>query len=124
MKDKKYKFKISSKLTLCFTIAILLFAIVIGTIFTVLFRDYTESLYQENMKKTARSISTVITSLIKDGGTGSLWEAFSEKRGDNTLPQGPINRQPDGAVYIDGPRLIRFVKEITDETTQAVAREA
>ena len=114
MKDKKYKNKISSKLTLCFTIAILLFAIVIGTIFTVLFRDYTESLYQENMKKTARSISTVITSLIKDGGTGSLWEAFSERRGDNTFPQGPINRKPDGAVYIDGPRLIRFVKEITD----------
>ena len=100
MKDKKYKFKISSKLTLCFTIAILLFAIVIGTIFTVLFRDYTESLYQENMKKTARSISTVITSLIKDGGTGSLWEAFSEKRGDNTLPQGPINRKPDGTIQI------------------------
>lgn len=109
-KKKKLKFKISAKLTLCFTAAILLFAIVISAAFTVLFNDYTESLYHDKMTETARSVSAAVTSAIYDGRTGAKWEAFT----NNEPPEIPGNKGPSGSVYLDGPRLIRFVKEITD----------
>ena len=102
---KTRKFKISAKLTLYFTISILLFAIVIGTVFALLFREHTEEIYRESMKQTASSISKIMESVIRENEGSTLWEAFSEK-GEN--------RKPSGAVYIDGPRLIRLVKEITE----------
>lgn len=102
---KTRKFKISAKLTLYFTISILLFAIVIGSVFALLFREHTEEIYRENMKQTASSISKIMESVICENEGSTLWEAFSEK-GEN--------RKPSGAVYIDGPRLIRLVKEITE----------
>ena len=76
---KTRKFKISAKLTLYFTISILLFAIVIGTVFALLFREHTEEIYRENMKQTASSISKIMESVIRENEGSTLWEAFSEK---------------------------------------------
>lgn len=99
---RKTKFSISFKLAMCFTAAILIIAVLIGSVFTVIFRNYTESLYYDNMKKTARSISSVITRVINESGD-SLWK-----------PNIYDHKNEQGVVYLDGPRLIRFVKEITD----------
>ena len=73
------KFGIANKLALCFTAAILAITVLIGSVFTVLFRDYSKNIYRENMKKTARSISSVMTSVIRDGG-GSLWDVFIDNK--------------------------------------------
>ena len=104
-KTKKIKLKIAEKLTVYFTVSILLFAIVIGTVFAVLFREHTQELYQENMKQTAQSISAVMVNIIREEGTTSLWEAHSFFKED---------RKPTAPVYLDGPRLIRYINEITD----------
>lgn len=104
-KTKKLKLKISEKLAICFTVSVLLFAIVIGSVFTVLFREHTQELYKENMKQTAQSISAVMANIIRDEGTTSLWEAHSFW-GEN--------RKPSAPVYLDGPKLIRYINEITD----------
>lgn len=111
-KKGKFKFKISVKLTLCFTVSILLFAIVISAVFTVLFNNYTESLHHEKMAETARSVSIAVTNAIYDGKYGEKWEAFTDKR--DHFYSDFDNDKPYGSVYLDGPRLIRFVKEITD----------
>lgn len=111
-RKRKIKFSIANKLALCFTAALLVLTILIGSIFTVLFRDYSKDLYRDNMKKTARSIASVMTSVIRDGG-GSLWDAFI----DNKVFGNPIyseRKNGKGVVYLDGPMLIGFVKEITD----------
>ena len=76
---RKMKFGIANKLALCFTAAILAITVLIGSVFTVLFRDYSKNIYRENMKKTARSISSVMTSVIRDGG-GSLWDVFIDNK--------------------------------------------
>ncbi|MBE7057829.1 MAG: HAMP domain-containing histidine kinase [Ruminococcaceae bacterium] len=104
-KTKKFRFKIAEKLTVCFTVSILLFAIVIGTVFAVLFREHTQDLYKENMKQTARSISAVMANIIREEGTNSLWEAHSFLKD---------SRKQTGPVYLDGPRLIKYINEITD----------
>ena len=106
------KFGIANKLALCFTAAILAITVLIGSVFTVLFRDYSKNIYRENMKKTARSISSVMTSVIRDGG-GSLWDVFIDNKifGDSIYAE---RKNGKGVVYLDGPMLIRFVKEITD----------
>lgn len=101
----RFKFKISEKLTIYFTVSILLFAIVIGTVFAFLFREHTEDIYKENMTETARSVSAVISKVIREDGTNSIWE---------THPFFGENRKPTGSVYLDGPRLIRYISEITD----------
>ena len=109
---RKMKFGIANKLALCFTAAILAITVLIGSVFTVLFRDYSKNIYRENMKKTARSISSVMTSVIRDGG-GSLWDVFIDNKifGDSIYAE---RKNGKGVVYLDGPMLIRFVKEITD----------
>ena len=111
-KRRKIRFSIANKLALCFTAAILVLTVVIGSVFTVLFRNYSKDVYRDNMKKTASSIASVMTSVIRDGG-GSLWDAFIE----NEIFGNPgYSERIDGknVVYLDGPMLIRFVKEITD----------
>lgn len=113
-KNKKVKINISLKLTAYLTASILLFAVIICMIFIFLFGNYTKDLYKNNMTNTARSISTVVTSVIHENGTGSLWEAFTDKKAEGIPPSFDGNKKPTGAVYIDGPRLIKFVKEITD----------
>lgn len=111
-KSSKIKFSIANKLALCFTAAILVLTIVIGSVFTVLFRDYSKSVYHDNMRKTAQSIASVMTSVIRDGG-GSLWDVFIDNKifGDSLYTE---RKNGKGVVYLDGPMLIRFVKEITD----------
>lgn len=111
-KRRKIRFSIANKLALCFTAAILVLTVVIASVFTVLFRNYSKDVYRDNMKKTASSIASVMTSVIRDGG-GSLWDAFIE----NEIFGNPgYSERIDGknVVYLDGPMLIRFVKEITD----------
>jgi len=104
-RKKNFKSKISTKLTLYFTVSILLFAIVIGTVFAVLFRDYTEDIYKENMSQNVRSVSAIMTNIIHEEGAGSLWDAHSFF-GENRKPFEPI--------YLDGPKLIGYINEITD----------
>ena len=104
-KIKSFKFKISEKLAVYFTVSILLFTIVIGSVFTVLFRQHTQELYKENMKQTAQSISAVVSNIIREEGVSSLWESHSFFGG---------NKKPSASISIDGPRLIRYINEITD----------
>lgn len=103
-KTTKFKFKIAEKLTLCFTVLILFFSIIIGTVFAVLFHRHTQEIYKDNMKHTAQSVSAVMSNIIREEGTVSLWEAHSFLK--NTKKTGPV--------YLDGPRLIRYINEITD----------
>ncbi len=42
---RKMKFGIANKLALCFTAAILAITVLIGSVFTVLFRDYSKNIY-------------------------------------------------------------------------------
>lgn len=116
-KRRKIKFSIAKRLMLCFTAALFFLTVLIGSVFTVFYRNYTENMHRDNMKKTARSIATVLTSAIQ-GGSESLWDVFidSDTRygGPFSGPGYPNYGGNSGVVYLDGATLISFVKELTD----------
>lgn len=115
-KKSNRKNSLADKLSLCFAASILIVTIIICFVFTILFQSYTERVNKEKMEQTANSISSVITNLLKDRG-GSFGDVFG---GDNGFYGGPfddipkIPNAPNGSIYIDGPKLIRTIKEITD----------
>lgn len=110
---RQKKIKITAKLTICFMTTIIMFTIVLGMFFLVLFREYTIDMHKESMKQTAKSIATVMDSVIHDNTTDSKWEAFSDKE-ESMPPDVPDKSRPQGSVYIDGPRLIQLIKEISE----------
>ena len=112
-KQIKRRRSLANKLAVWFAGSILLVTIVIGIVFTVLFQGYTEKVSKEQMKHTALSVSTVISNLIHEKN-GSFGDIFKDK-GDFLDKYPPEKPYTDGAqIYIDGPRLIRSIKEITD----------
>ena len=117
MKQKQRRrlknFGIANKLALCFTTALLTLTVVIGSVFTVLFRNYSRDLYRDNMKKTARSIASLMTNIIQDNGS-PLWDEFIKNKGYRG--SGILTESRDGSdvIYFNGPALIRFINEITD----------
>lgn len=114
MKQDKHKRKssIANKLALCFTAAILVLTIVIGGVFTVLFRDYSKDVYRDNMKRTAKSIANLMTSLIKESGT-PFWKSYTPGQSTGGIDYS-ANKLERNVIYFDGPTLIRFINEITD----------
>lgn len=116
-KRRKIKFSIAKRLMLCFTAALFFLTVLIGSVFTVFYRNYTENIHRDNMKKTARSIATVLTSAIQ-GGSESLWDVFidgdTRRGGPFNMPGYPNYGGNTGVVYLDGATLISFVKELTD----------
>lgn len=118
-KQTKRSHSLADKLAVWFSVSILLVAVVIGIVFTILFQNYTEKVNKEHMKQTAVSVSTVISNLIHERD-GSFGDIFKDKgyKGDKIgkyPPEIPNNDFNDGAnIYVDGPRLIRTIKEITD----------
>ncbi len=116
--SKKHKGSLTNKLIMCFACSILIVAIIIGSVFALLFQKHVEITNKEKMEQTAVSISTIISSLIKDKAS-SFDDVFGKKDKQEPLYDDEIfedRRKPieSGAIYIDGPRLIRSIKELTD----------
>ena len=55
------KSKIAIKLTLNFTIALLIFSIIIAGIFLRLFKNYTSNMHKEQMEEYATALSDVLS---------------------------------------------------------------
>jgi signal transduction histidine kinase len=68
------KSKIAVKLTLYFSAVLLLFAIIIGSVFMALFKSHTIDLYETDMEKRAVTIAATLSEALsetKSGGMGS-----------------------------------------------------
>ena len=111
-KKSGVKFSIANKLALCFTAAILVLVVTIGVVFTVLFRDYSKDVYHDNMKKTARSISSLMTSILKENG--SPFQKNPSGGGLYDSESGIYGSQDSNIIYFNGPALIRMINKITD----------
>jgi signal transduction histidine kinase len=62
--------RIALKLGLYFTAALLTFSVVIGGVFTILFRDHTVEIYKNELENRAKNISKTLIDLLSSGGTG------------------------------------------------------
>lgn len=77
------KHKITGKLMAYFALALLLFGLVLGLLFTVMFRDFSAQVYQDNLTKRAERIADSLSSLTHgrdrpQGGMGNTMRLLSE----------------------------------------------
>lgn len=65
-----FKNKITNKLSLYFTISLTIFALVIGSVFILLFRNYSINLNKSNLKTKAVNIAETIPNFLEKSGSG------------------------------------------------------
>ncbi|AGA69044.1 signal transduction histidine kinase [Desulfitobacterium dichloroeliminans LMG P-21439] len=65
------KNKIALKLTLYFSMSLLLFSLIIGSVFMSLFKDQTVQLHQVEMEKRATSMAGTLSTLLSDSNTST-----------------------------------------------------
>ncbi len=65
-----FKGKIVGKLSMYFTIALLIFSVIIGSVFMVLFKNYSFNIYRDQLEKRARDIAQTIPLSLEGGGQG------------------------------------------------------
>ncbi|MBN1775826.1 MAG: two-component sensor histidine kinase, partial [Clostridiales bacterium] len=63
------KSKIARRLSLYFIVALLVFAIIVGAVFLLLFRNYTVSVHREKLRGYAESLASALSG--QGSGTGS-----------------------------------------------------
>ena len=80
------KYKITRKLVLYFTSVILLFSVVVGGAFLLLFTRHTEEIYRADMQERAEAIAAGVADYLEDGGP-ALDEAAVPAKGNATGKQ-------------------------------------
>lgn len=111
------KSNIALKLTVSFTVALLIFSVVIGSVFALLFHNYTTNLHRENMLNTASTISGTISSLMGRWGTSApirdSWfsSLHPPTAGENTT------------FSFQAESYIRFINSITSNDVWVVDRK-
>lgn len=68
---KRFRFSIALKLTVYFTVALLIFAVAIGSVFALLFRNYSVEMHKKNMLRAAYSVADTMSELVT--GTTYTW---------------------------------------------------
>ncbi len=66
------KSKLAIRLAIYFSAVLLLFALVVGSIFTTLFQNQTLSIYKENMEKEARAIADTVSAMSEQMAMGPM----------------------------------------------------
>ncbi|HPD90468.1 MAG TPA: two-component sensor histidine kinase, partial [Bacillota bacterium] len=66
------KSKLAIRLAIYFSAVLLLFALVVGSIFTTLFQNQTLSIYKENMEKEAWAIADTVSSMSEQMTMGPM----------------------------------------------------
>lgn len=75
------KSKIAVKLTVYFSVVLLLFAIIIGGVFMTLFRSHTIDLYKTDMEKRAVTIAATLSEVFSSSNNGPGGKMSSGKQG-------------------------------------------
>ena len=113
---KKFKFGIAGKLALYLTVTLLIFAIVVGVAFSLLFRQHAEELYIENMERTAYSIRDMMTALARHQGSIVIGEE------PNRVPgMDDFGAHTGGEFHLSRETFSRLVSGLTDSTVWMVA---
>ncbi len=111
------KSDIALKLTIYFTVALLVFSIVIGSVFALLFKNYTTNLHQKNMESTAATIAGTIPSLMGRWGSTVLirdeWSSFLK----------PPSAGEWTTFSFQAESYIRFINSITSEDVWVIDQE-
>ncbi len=114
--SKKFKFGIAGKLAIYLTLTLLLFAIVVGVAFSLLFRQHAEDLYIENMERTAYSIRDMMTALAHRQGSIVIGEEDHQTPGTDDF-----GANTGGEFHLSRETFSRLVSGLTDSTVWMVA---
>ena len=86
------KYKITRKLVLYFTSVILLFSLVVGGAFLLLFTRHTEVIYRADMQERAEAIASGVADYLEDGSPAldevalaAKGNAIGKQTGNNAL---------------------------------------
>ncbi len=113
---KKFKFGIAGKLAIYLTVTLLIFAIVVGVAFSLLFRQHAEELYIENMERTAYSIRDMMTALAHRQGSIIIGE-----EDDITPGTDDFGANTGGGFHLSRKTFSRLVSGLTDSTVWMIA---
>lgn len=113
---RTFKFGIAGKLGIYLIITLLIFAIVVGVAFSLLFRRYAESIYLENMERTAYSIRDMMAALARHQGSIVIGNTQSSAGGTDEFTTGN-----GGEFQLSRETLSRLVFDLTDSTVWMIA---
>lgn len=113
---RTFKFGIAGKLSIYLIITLLIFSIVIGVAFSLLFRRHAESIYVENMEQTAYSIRDMMASLARHEGSIVIGDTQSVPGGTDEFGTGN-----GGEFQLSRETFSRLVSGLTDSTVWMIA---
>ncbi|MBP3391740.1 MAG: HAMP domain-containing histidine kinase [Clostridia bacterium] len=113
---RTFRFGIAGKMAVYLIITLLIFAIVIGVAFSLLFRRHAESIYVENMERTAYSIRDMMAALAKHQGSIIIGDYPSTPGGTDEF-----GSDSGGGFQLSRETFSRLVSGLTDSTVWMVA---
>ncbi|MGA9517448.1 MAG: hypothetical protein WBV27_01565, partial [Trichococcus sp.] len=96
------KYKITRKLVLYFTSVILLFSLVVGGAFLLLFTRHTEDIYRADMQERAEAIAAGVADYLEDGSPALDEVALTAKGSANGKQTGTALLAQSGATGTTG----------------------
>ena len=131
--QKKHRFGIAGRLVLYFTVCLLLFSIIMGTVFGILLYRNARQTYVSNLEQTANSIKDMIASALRRRGKlviggSEEGEEAAVPPGDGEFPGRPETDdgsgdvfRPDGDFTISTETLAAFIAGLTKSNVWLVA---
>ncbi|MBR5279520.1 MAG: HAMP domain-containing histidine kinase [Clostridia bacterium] len=113
---RTFKFGIAGKLAIYLITTLLIFAIVVGVAFSLLFHRHAESIYMENMERTAYSIRDMMAALARHQGSIVIGEGNSSPSDRDEFAPGS-----GGEFKLSRDTFSRLVSGLTDSTVWMVA---
>lgn len=109
---RTFRFGIAGKLAIYLITTLLIFAIVVGVAFSLLFRRHAESIYMENMERTAYSIRDMMAALARHQGSIVIGDGSGKDK---------FGAENGGEFQLSRETFSRLVSSLTDSTVWMIA---
>ncbi len=113
---KKFRLGVAGKLAIYLIVTLLIFMIVVGVAYSLLFHRHAENLYIENMERSAYSIREMMTALTRQ--QGSIVIGDDEQDESDTDDFG---NHTGGEFHLSRETFSRLVSGLTDSTVWMIA---
>lgn len=116
---RKFRFGIAGKLAIYLILTLLIFVIVVGVAFSLLFRRHAEEMYMESMEQTAYSIRDMMMALAKHQGSIIIGD-------ENDVSDGTdgFGTHTGGEFRLSRETFSRLVSSLTDSTVWMIAPDS
>ncbi len=117
--NRKFKFGIAGKMAVYLVLTLLIFVIVVGVAFSLLFRQHAEEMYTQSMEKTAYSIRDMMTALARHQGSIIIGGKADASSGTDSF-----GNHTGGEFHLTRETFGRLVSGLTDSAVWMIAPDS